>query len=272
MSRLITVLLLGLCLSGFTPKQKVWVAIGDSITYLNDHANETGNRITKGYLTLVTEKLPSISYINKGYNGWTSGGIAENIDSLGLVKADIYTVFLGTNDWWQGRPVGSLDDYKNNTGNSTLFGSYRIIIDKLKALNKRSKIILITPMQRGDFVYVADMNNNAYGSYKAKNGQQLEEFSQAILSIAKFEKIAAVDLYGNSGMGQQNMVKFKRLKDPATGKYKDYNYPEYVNIPFNPASDEYPYPVEAIDMTYDGLHPSDKGYRVIADMLLKVIE
>ena len=127
-------------------------------------------------------------------------------------------------------------------------------------------------MQRGDFVYVGDMNNNAYGSYKAKNGQQLEEFSQAILSIAKFEKIAAVDLYGNSGMDQQNMVKFKRLKDPVTGKYKDYKYPEYVNIPFNPATDEYPYPVEAIDMTYDGLHPSDKGYRVIADMLLKVIE
>ena len=127
-------------------------------------------------------------------------------------------------------------------------------------------------MQRGDFVYVGDMNNNAYGSYKAKNGQQLEEFSQAILSIAKFEKISAVDLYGNSGMDQQNMVKFKRLKDPVTGKYKDYKYPEYVNIPFNPATDKYPYPVEAIDMTYDGLHPSDKGYRVIADMLLKVIE
>ena len=201
-----------------------------------------------------------------------AGGIAENIDSLCLVKADIYTIFLGTNDWWQGRPVGSLDDYKNKTGNSTLFGSYRIIIDKLKALNNRSKIILITPMQRGDFVYVGDMNNNAYGSYKAKNGQQLEEFSQAILAIAQFEKIAVVDLYGNSGIDQQNMVKFKRLKEPVTGKYKDYKYPEYVNIPFDPANDEYPYPVEAIDMTYDGLHPSDKGYRVIADMLLKVIE
>jgi lysophospholipase L1-like esterase len=45
-----------------------------------------------------------------------------------------------------------------------------------------------------------------------------------------------------------------------------------VNVPFNPETDEYPYPVEAIDMTYDGLHPSDKGYEVIARMLVKILK
>jgi lysophospholipase L1-like esterase len=272
MSRSLIILFVACCLVGFTPKQKIWVAIGDSITYLNDHADETGNRISKGYMTMVTEKLTDLSYINKGFNGWTSGGIAANIDSLGLSKADVYTVFLGTNDWWQGRPIGRLDDYKNKTGNSTVFGSYRIIIDKLKELNKDSRIILITPMQRGDFVYISSMTNNAYGSYKKKNGQSLQAFSQAIISIGKYEKIPVVDLYGKSGIDQKNMVKFKRLKDPISGKYKNYKYPDFINIPFNPASDEYPYPNEAIGMTYDGLHPSDKGYQVIADMLFKVLK
>jgi lysophospholipase L1-like esterase len=272
MTRITIMLLLGFCLLGFTPQQKIWVAIGDSITYLNDHADETGHRITKGYMTMVTENLQNISFINKGFNGWTSGGIAENIDSLGLVKADIYTIFLGTNDWWQGRPIGSLQDYTKKTGNATVFGSYRIIIDKLKTLNSEARIILITPMQRGDFVYVSDMNNNAFGSYKAKNGQLLEAFSKAIISIAKYEKMPVVDLYGKSGIDQQHMVGFKRLKDPATGKYKNFKYPAFIDVPFNPATDEYPYPKEAIDMTYDGLHPSDKGYRVIANMLLKVIK
>jgi len=37
--------------SSFSSKQRVWVAIGDSITYLNDNVNETGNYITKGYMT-----------------------------------------------------------------------------------------------------------------------------------------------------------------------------------------------------------------------------
>jgi lysophospholipase L1-like esterase len=65
------------------------------------------------------------------------------------------------------------------------------------------------------------------------------------------------------------MVNFKRLKDPNTGEYKAYKYPDYVGIPFNPDTDEYPYPVEAINMTYDGLHPSDKGNEIIAEVLIK---
>ena len=119
----------------FTKKELTWLAIGDSITYLNDHQNETGNRISKGYMTRVTEKLSYIHFINQGHNGWTSGGIADQIEKLGLVKADVYSVFLGTNDWWQGRPLGAFADYQNNAGNGTVYGSFRIIINKLRSLN-----------------------------------------------------------------------------------------------------------------------------------------
>jgi len=256
-------------------KQKTsisWVAIGDSITYLNDHPNETGNRITKGYMTLVTEKLPNIHFTNKGYNGWTSGGIAASIDKLGLEKADVYSVFLGTNDWWQGRPVGTLDDYKNNTGNNTVFGSFRIITDKLKTLNPQAKIILITPMQRADFVYINDHKNNAWGSYKAKNNQVLEQFANAVKAIAEYEHFDIIDLYHTKKLGISHLVKFKRLKNPQTGEYTNYPYPKFIDIPFDAAKDEYPYPVEAIDMTYDGLHPSDKGYEVIAGKLENIMK
>jgi lysophospholipase L1-like esterase len=248
------------------------VAIGDSITYLNEHQDETGNRITKGYLTRVCEELPQIQYINKGYNGWTALQVAEKIESLELTKADMYSVFLGTNDWWHGKPVGAMDDYKNKTGNSTFFGAYRTIVDKLKTLNADARIILITPMQRGDFVYIADMKNNAYGSYKEKNGQMLSQFADAVNAIAAHEKVDVVDLYYDSGMTAENVVKFKRLKDPQTGEYKNYTYPEYVEIPFNADTDEYPYPAESIDMTYDGLHPSDQGYDIIANMLIELLK
>src|SRR3978361_1261801 len=83
-------------LAAFTHRPLVWVAIGDSITYLNEHLDETGHRLTRGYMTQVVEKLPTIHYINQGHNGWTSGQIASSIEKLGLVKADVYTVFLGT--------------------------------------------------------------------------------------------------------------------------------------------------------------------------------
>ncbi len=256
----------------WSPKPITWVAIGDSITYLNDHSDETGNRVTKGYLTRVAEQIPGLSLINQGHNGWTSTNISENIDKLGLTKADVYTILLGTNDWWQGKPIGTMDNYRNNTGNSTITGSFRIIINKLRSLNRDAKIILMTPLQRTDFVYLFDGKNNAWGSYKDRNGQTLAGVAEAIAAIAGFEHFTLVDLYHNSGITIPNLVKFKRLKDPATGAYKNYTYPAYIDVPYNPETDAYPYPPEAIDMTYDGLHPSDKGNEAIAHMLVKVMK
>lgn len=260
-----------LFLVAFKPRPLTLVAIGDSITYLNEHQNETGNRITKGYMTRVTEKLSNIHYTNQGHNGWTSIRIADSIEKLGIQKADIYSIFLGTNDWWQGRPLGTFSNYQNNTGTGTVYGAFRVIINKLRSLNSEAKIILITPMQRVDFVYINNMKNNAYGSYKEKNGQALEKFAIAIDSIARFENFSLIDLYHQKNMSLKTLVKYKRLKDPTTGQYKNYPYPDFIDIPFNPDTDEYPYPVEAIDITYDGLHPSDKGYTIIANLLIKIM-
>ncbi|MDB4902228.1 MAG: hydrolase family protein [Mucilaginibacter sp.] len=272
MKKLILVLLLVISCFSFTQKEPTWVAVGDSITYLNDHQDETGNRITKGYMTRVCEKLPYISYKNQGHNGWTAGQIAQRIDSLGIEKADIYTVFLGTNDWWGGHKIGTMSDYQNNTGINTIYGSLRIIINKLRTLNPNAHIVLITPMQRTDFVYINDMKNNAYGSYKTKSDQSLEQVAEAIVNIGETEKFKVIDLYHLNNMDIKHLVNFKRLKNPETGAYKDYPYPAYINIPFNPQTDAYPYPPEAVNITYDGLHPSDKGFAIIAGKLIDVFK
>jgi lysophospholipase L1-like esterase len=67
-------------------------------------------------------------------------------------------------------------------------------------------------------------------------------------------------------------VHFKRLRDPQTGGYRNYPYPAYTSIPFHPDADEYPYPAEAIDMTFDGLHPSDKGNTEIAKKVILALK
>ncbi|RYD89479.1 MAG: SGNH/GDSL hydrolase family protein, partial [Sphingobacteriales bacterium] len=178
----------------------------------------------------------------------------------------------GTNDWWSGLPVGTIDDYTKNTGTGTTSGAYRKIINKIRSLNASAKIVLITPMQRNDFVYIGDSHNNAYGSYKPKNGRSLEDFVNAVAAIGKYEKIPVVDLYHNKELSIENLVKFKRLKDPATGAYKNYKYPTSATIPFNPSTDEYPYPAAAMNMTHDGLHPSDKGNAMIAKSIVKIFK
>lgn len=261
-----------LFLFSFQERHISWVAIGDSITYLNDHQNETGNRITKGYMTMVKEQLPNIDFVNQGHNGWTVVRIAEQIETLGITKADLYSIFLGTNDWWRGNPLGSMEDYKNATGTKTVMGAYRVITDKLKSLNPLAKVILMTPMQRVDFVYINNMKNNALGSYQPKNGQTLESFAEAIKQIAEYEHYTLVDLYHTKALSHKHLVHFKRLRDPQTHTYQNVKWPHFIGIPFDPEKDEYPYPVEAIDMTYDGLHPSDKGYEVITTLLTKKIK
>ncbi|MCK7555689.1 SGNH/GDSL hydrolase family protein [Chitinophaga sedimenti] len=247
------------------------MAIGDSITYLNDHPDETGNRITKGYLSLITERLPGLRYINQGHNGWTAVRIAKEFDQLKVPAADVYTIFLGTNDWWSGQPIGTFQDYKDSTGTTTVYGAFRTIVGKLRALQPHAPIILITPMQRVDFVYINNPKNNARGSYRDKKGQTLAHVVAAIDSIGRYEHCKVVDLYHQRGLQLPQLVHFKRLKDSATGQYRNYPYPAFIGLPYNPDTDEYPYPEAAIAATYDGLHPSDKGYKIIADALYRQI-
>jgi lysophospholipase L1-like esterase len=251
-----------------TPHVIVWTAIGDSITYLNDHLDETGNRVSSGYLSRVVSRYPNIKYVNQGHNGWTAVGIAKEIETLGLVKSDVFSVLLGTNDWWSGLPLGTMDDYKNNTGLHTTYGSYRIIIDKIRSLNPGAKIILITPLQRTDFVYIADPNNNAFGCYKPRYGQALSQFANAVKEIGSLEHFPVIDLYNESRISVASAVKFKKVRDSITGQYRDLTYPEYIGIPFHPGLDEYPYPLDAIGYTYDGLHPSDLGNQEIANQII----
>jgi lysophospholipase L1-like esterase len=272
MKKIFPLPILLLLLTGFSHRPVNWIAIGDSITYLNDHRDETKDRIHQGYLTDVTEKMPYLHYVNQGRNGWTVQRFAQKIDSLNIPVGDIYTVFLGTNDWWHGVPVGSWDDYRNGTGDSTVYGSFRVLINKLRSLNPAAPIVLITPMPRADFVYINNYKNNAWGSYKAKELQTLEQVADAVREIARQENLRCVDLYHDRRLAIPRLVHYKRLKNPQTGAYTDYSYPAYTAIPFDPATDEYPYPEEAIGMTFDGLHPSDQGNIEIARKVAKALK
>ena len=89
-------------------------------------------------------------------------------------------------------------------------------------------------------------------------------------SIFAFDDQATITLWREANLQLKGRL-LGRLKDPKTNVYKNYPYPAFIGVPFNPETDEYPYPPAAINMTYDGLHPSDKGFRIIANMLVKIM-
>jgi len=43
-------------------------------------------------------------------------------------------------------------------------------------------------------------------------------------------------------------------------------------VSFDPEKDEYPYPLDAMNLTFDGLHPSDKGYEIMSRLFVKAIK
>lgn len=246
------------------PQKYRWCAIGDSFTYLNDHLDQTGNRVTRGYLSRVIDVLPNLELKNIGINGSTT----QNWIKVRLPKGDLYTILLGTNDWKSEIPVGEVMDFENGV-TGTILGNLKIIISNIRRISPQAPIIVFNPVERGDFVYINDYHNHAPGSYKALGNQVLSQVAQKIFTCVRGENIHTVDLNTLCGFNQENVIKFKRVR--TKDGFKDLAFPEYIDILYNPEEDGYPYPIESMALTYDGLHPSDEGSAIIADIVQKAI-
>lgn len=241
-----------------------WCAIGDSFTYLNDHLDETGYRVSKGYLSRILEKVPNLRLNNIGINGSTF----RDWITQPIPEADLYTVLLGTNDWHQGIPMGSDTDFKSRNA-ETILGTLGILLDHIGEAAPKARIIVGNPVERTDFVYLWDPENNARGSYAPERGQTLSALSLAIIKCCETENVSTVNCHDLSGFTPENAVLFKRVK--RGDQVEDLPYPDYAGIPFSPKEDPYPYPPEAACMTYDGLHPTDKGCEILATLFAERI-
>ena len=236
-----------------------WCAIGDSFTYLNDHLNETAFRLRKGYLDRALDMLPEyeITLHNIGINGSTF----QDWVSVPIPPADFYTILLGTNDWHRPFPQGSMEDLKRRR-EGTILGNLGILLDHIRLSSPNAPIIGANPVERADFVYLFDGENNAPGSYAPENGLWLRDLSSALLTAYEAEGVLPLDLWKESGFTQDRLIRFKRVN--RNGVYENLPYPDYIGIPYDPGKDEYPYPEAAIALTYDGLHPSDEGSQILA--------
>lgn len=109
---------------------QTWCAIGDSFTYLNDHLDETGNIVTRGYLSRALDKLPPLCLRNLGINGSTT----RDWLTAPLAPADVYTILLGTNDWHQGIPLGDRAAFRDGAP-GTILGNLGNLLGRLRALS-----------------------------------------------------------------------------------------------------------------------------------------
>lgn len=169
-----------------------WCSLGTSISWLNE--NTASYPLTKGYQTRVMEKLAFTNFTNKAVNG---GTLSSAISSV--VLADYYTIEHGINDWGHSTPIGTIDDYINNTKNGTFAAIYRQLIDRIFARNKKARVILCTPRKAyGYGTYLPDH------WYDPLNGIYLQEYADIIRQIAAYESFPVADFFAEAG-GQRQL-------------------------------------------------------------------
>lgn len=169
-----------------------WESLGTSITWYN---NNVSSAFTKGYQTRVREVLPFKKFFNKGVNAGCIAGCPGQV-----TYANYYTIEHGINDWGHSTPVGTMDDYINNTKNGSFAASYRELLDKIYATNPNAMVVLCTPRKGYGFGgYLPDNCNDAL------NGIYLKDYAEIIRQIAEYESIPVADFFALCG-NQRNLA------------------------------------------------------------------
>lgn len=243
-------------------KEKRIIAIGDSFFYLDSHLDETGYRLSRGVLSRLEERMPGYKITNLGINGATT----ETWLDAPLEKGDAYLILLGTNDWNSSIEIGTKRDYLFRM-KGTILGNLGCLVGRIKALSPNPLIFLCNPVERGDFVHINEPFNYSTGSYEKKYGRTMNDIANAIFSEAREAGVININTHDKAGFTCLNAVKFKRCY--LHGKIVDLPYPNYRQGLYDPEGGVYPYPKEAINMTYDGLHPSDLGAEKLAEIIFE---
>ena len=147
----------------------------------------------RGYQTLLQEvfDFPTVASPGPdgGYSGYSLGGISATDDKSIAVVAQqanngwpslqnaIWTIDFITNDFKRNIPLGTLNDYKNNTGAATFYGAVRQLYDKIKELSGNDVIIV--------FANALKRNNSGYTSTSRNTaGCTLADYELALLTCA----------------------------------------------------------------------------------------
>lgn len=139
-----------------------------------------------------------------------------------IPDADVVVAFGGTNDFGHGdAPFG---DVSSRDG-TTFCGALHKLIGDLIERYPQAQLILMTPLHR------SNENDLGYNEFGVRRDHRLEDYVNAIQTIAGYYGIPVLDLFRTSGL------------QPAVPILKECYMP-------------------------DGLHPNDVGHEKIADKLI----
>ena len=155
--------------------------IGDSITYgigLENQTNQYWTYLQKNLkLGLVQNAGVSGSCVStQGTRGFERQPLAMRVNSI--YRADIFVIFMGTNDFGCDVPIGTMDD----TQDVSYMGAWNFVLNSLKQRHPDAKVILMTPLPR-------------YSKKINALDLKLDAYVDAIKEIAQVHNLPVIDLY-----------------------------------------------------------------------------
>lgn len=164
---------------------KKWLPIGDSITTQLSY---------RGFVSYG----PGMTEIGGGYAdgrqaGYTSGAGYCALEKLGAIAEgtpDVISIALGTNDYGNGCPLGSIEDdpTAQSAQSWTFYGCYKKLISQLYQRYGYVPMVLITPFPR----------NGGNGANKV--GLTLADYAEAIRTIGAYYGLVVCDMYAQGGV------------------------------------------------------------------------
>lgn len=216
----------------YHPWQNKRVAyFGDSVTDPNVNTGTNNNH----YWSFLQEWLGITPFVY-AVNGRQWDDIPRQTDQLKKEhgdKFDAILIFIGTNDYNAGLPIGHWYDETTEkvyaaTGapqqlqtrkrrvpamnNETFCGRINIALKKIKTDFPDKQVVLLTPIHRG-YAYFGDNNVQPDESYQNKAGLYLESYIKAVKEAGKVWSIPVIDLANLCGLLPQYIEQSANFKN-----------------------------------------------------------
>ena len=197
---------------------------GKRIAYIGDSVSDPNlkREDMKHYWKLLEEWLGTQT-INYSVSGFTLSNGLGSVDKLYKEhgqELDAIMVFLGTNDYNAGVPMGQFFleeevEVEVATGQprhiekrirrtldmngNTVKGRLNLLIEKLKSLYPTKQIVMLTPLHRG-YAEFGNSNVQPDERYQNAGGYYIDDVAEAIRQAGRIWSVPVIDLFALSGL------------------------------------------------------------------------
>lgn len=213
---------------------------GKRVAYLGDSITDPNNKgAKKKYWSWLQDWLQITPYVY-GVSGRQWDDIPRQANKLKDEHGndfDAILIFMGTNDYNRGIPLGEWWDERETMveyghggqakqmvarrqrtpakTNETYRGRINIALDSLKRMFPDKQIVLLTPIHRSDF-HANDKNWQCDESYTNRCGLYLDEYVNAIKEAANIWAVPVIDWNASCGLFPMVAAHGQYFKDSQT--------------------------------------------------------